>query len=1217
MARERLILTEKTAKIAESLEQKDSSIVLDQLKNVFAKVLQGFEVKWLGKQIDDLKIKEDAGSLTDPDKDLLGQLTKIFTAKKTEISIEVEEVFESIQAGRTVDAKNKARLITNKFGRDDVEYVADPTKMAEVLKVSEAIVEAGNSISNQDRVGVTESAFVAGAMVSGEKKHKEIVGKRTEAPIMSEVDEVVVRVGRSGTRKTFTQALAEAKNSGPKPKVELKDSVPAGPDRAKLNNQVFRGARNNSSWEIVNELIENGDTKIKEIIDKANLTKQQADFLLDVGNDLEKIETRLVEARLKEMTNKLDPTLRATRASKVKIAGVEVLHFSGPRKRRLERIVPLLNVERQDLDNIRVIMEAVSPGSNIANVASAEYIEANNIWTEYKNWHDKYGKFEEGVDQLKSRVEGRNMKQMFKDDDQSSVRGGIENQKATWTVMKNYIAGYNKDGSPKYTEEGNRLMELMKDLPMRLDEDGRLIPETLEQYVGRMNMEKRGPSMPGRERQELEALKLRMSPEDFRVEIKKRVVDSIKGIFSTGDSSRAPNNQPISWQLNDDLSMLDKSMDGDFRDLWMARLSSYDANIFMGTVETYDDFAKVASFLPREYLSILWEDKVELGTFTDIHGNKTHFELDFQGLRTTLSDTAPGEVDRSNIWLTKILDTDDMWGKYQGLKQFMAFKLAEQIGVRIEYHKGGTFTIHQDDMDKAQFVTADGQRINLMQLVGLNNDGSAMAPDSLEYQKIEDYDLYKEWGFFLNQPLIDMDLNLDSVELERGGGKKGKWRNLSNGLRKVHGAAMNDYLKWKHMGMPIGRDDGDSYWRSFLAWKLLDKNDEGTMTFLEPLRKKLEEKGITGDAQKKFFELFEHVVYMPERWKIQSVGGTKSGGLKSVAEIRHYSSKEYVDMQKYFLDFSAAGGASFDWGEILKLMGTNTGGIHTGEAGFQMFLQNFDLNRMITRKGLSHNLWFDFIKYTGTSSEYWKVLTQEVVHPGDPKLHGQLATIIEGYLGDLKEVKAKELMVRHGRYAQSDVDGYDTFVEKNSNGKIIKEDTVPWKIPKDSDELLDATQVAEAEKLGHTVLSDGRVVDENGRRIYRRGHFGFFKDILNPFAKKGFGSPYGRRNFGAESWKRRREMLYKQLNSGLMSPEAWEVENRRFQAELFLGVKLDWDKPVSVEEVKKKFKEKPILFFRLPYNLIRGLFVNSPVELGDLFAFLEPLNKEVGRQFSK
>lgn len=1210
MARERLILTEKTAKIAESLEQKDSSVVLDQLKNAFTRVLQGFEVKWLGKQIDDLKIKEEAGNLNDDDKDLLSQLTKVFIAKKTEISIEVDEVFENIQSGRVVDAQSKARLITNKFGRDDVEYVADPTKMTEVLKVSEALVEAGGSIANQDKVGATESAFVAGAMVSAEKKQKEIVGKRTESPIMAEIDEVVVRVGRSGTRKTFSQALNEAKNSGPKPKVELKDSVVTSADKSKLKNQVFRGVRNNSSREVVRELIDNGDAKIKEIIDKVNLTKQQADFLLDVGNDLENIETRLVEARLKEITNKIDPALRATRASKVKIAGVEVLHFSGARKKRLERIVPLLDVERNDTDNIRIIMEAVSPGANISDITSAEYTEANNIWMEYKGWNDKYGKFEEGVGQLKSRVEARNMKHVFKNSDQSDVRGGDGIQRAMWTTMKEYIIGHNSDGSPIYSEEGKKTWELLKSLNPRIDENGRLIPETFEQYVTRMNLEGRGPTMPGTERHELEAMRDKMDPEIFRQEVKRRIVDSIKGIFSTGDSSRAPNNQPISWKLNDDLSMLDKSMDGDFRDLWMARLSSYDANIFMGTVETYDDFAKVASFLPREYLSILWEDKIELGTFTDIHGNKTHFELDFQSLRTTLSDTAPGEVDRSTIWLTKILDTDDMWGKYQGLKQLMAFKLAEQIGVRIEYHPDGTFTINPADIDKAQFVTADGQRINLMQLVGLKNDGSAMLPDSIEYQKIEDYDLYKEWGFFLNQPLIDMDLNLDSVELERGGGKKGKWRNLSNGLRKVHGAAMNDYLKWKHMGMPVGRDDGDSYWRSFLAWKLLDKNEEGTMTFLEPLRKKLEEKGITGDAQKKFFELFEHVVYMPERWKIQSVGGTKSGGLKSVAEIRHYTPKEYTDMQKYFNNFSAAGGATFDWGELLNLMGTNTGGIHTGEAGFQMFLQNFDLNKMITRRGLSHNLWFDFIKYTGTSSEYWKALTQEVVHPGDPKLHGQLATIIEGYLGDLKEVKAKELMIRHGRYAQSDVDGYDTFVEKDANGKIIKEDTVPWKIT-------NATDQVEAEKMGYTVLSDGRVVDENGRRVYRRGHFGFFKDVLNPFAKKGFGSPYGRRNFGAESWKRRREMLYKQLNAGLMSPEAWEVENKRFLAELFLGVKLDWDSPVSVVEIVKKLKERPILFFRMPYNLLRGLLVNSPVELGDVFAFLEPLNKEVSRQFSK
>lgn len=1200
---ERLVLTEKTAKLAESLEKKDSGVVLDQLKGVFTRLLQGFEIKWLGKQIDDLKIKEEAGSLGDDDKNLLTQLTKIFTAKKAEISLEVDDVFEKIRLGKITEAKNGARLITKKFGQDDVEYATDPVKMAEVIKVSNALVEAGQSISGLNQVGEAESAGVAGAMVSGEKKQNEILGQNVEQTIMAEIDEVVVRVGRSGTKRNYKQLLKDAKMSGPVEKVVLKDSVSTGQDRKDLSWKVLRGKKNNLSRNLTKILIEKGDHELVELVNKNDLTSVQADFLLDTANSLQNIESSLRVARFSNMKDKINTTLRASRPSKVKIGGVEVLHFSGNRKKRLERVVPLLSVESDDTENIRIILEAISPGANVNNLATAEYAEARGIWGEYKDWQNKYGKFEDGVGQLKAKIEKRNQKQMFGDVDQSDRRGGRESQKAMWTTMKEYIIGHNKDGTPIYSSEGNKLIELMKDLPMRLDEEGRLVPETLDQYVGRMTREGRGPSMPGRERRELEELRAQMDPEKFRQEVRKRVVDSIKGIFSTGDSSRAPNNQPISWQLNDDLSMLDKAEDGDFRDLWMARLSSYDANIFMGTVETYDDFAKVASFLPREYLAILWEDKIEIGNFTDATGNKVHFKLDSQGLRTTLSDAAPGKS-RDEIWLAQILDTDDMWGKYQGLRQLMAFKLAEQINVKVEYRPDGSFMIDPADVDRANFVTAEGQKISLMQLVGLHDNGTAMSPESPEYQRIEDYDLYKEWGFFLNQPLVDMDLNLDSVELERGGGKKGKWRNLSNGLRKVHGAAMNDYLKWKHMGMPVGRDDGDSYWRSFLAWKLLDKNEQGTMTFLEPLRQKLIQNGITGDAQKKFFELIERVVYLPERWKIQSVGGTKSGGLKSVAEIRQMNASEYAGVQQYFQEFESAGGAAFDWGEIIKMMGVENIGVITGEVGFKTFLKNFDLNRIITRKGLSHNLWFDFIKYTGYSSEYWKALTQEVVHPGDPKLHGQLASIIEGYLGDLKEVKAKELMVRHGRYAQSDLEGYNTFVDESG-----KEDTVPWK-------ATSLSEIAEAQRMGHRVLGDGRVVDENGRRVYRRGHFGFFKDVLNPFAKKGRGSPYIRRNFGGESWKRRRELLYKQLDSGLMSPEAWEVENKRFQVELFFGIKLDWDKPVSREEIIKKMREKPTKLLWMPYTILRGLVINSPVELGDVFAFLEPLNKEIGKQFS-
>lgn len=1210
---ERLVLTEKTAKIAESLEKQDSGAVLDQLKGVFSKILQGFEVKWLGKQIDNLKIKEEAGSLTSDDKDLLGKLTKIFAAKKTEIDIEVGQVFEKISSGRPADAKRNARIMINKFGKDDLEYVSEPDKLRQIEKIAESLVDAGSSIAGAGEVSSRESAHIAGAMVSAEKARKEIVGSRTEQPIMAEIDKVVVRVERAGTKKNYRQSLSEAKSSGPVPKVDLKNSVNPGPERQDLYWKVLGNNEDKASRNMVKLLIEDGDAEIMGIVNKKDLTPQQADFLLDTAGNIENVEKKLKDARFKKMTKQLDPGLRAKRASKVHVAGVEVLHFSGPRRKRLERIVPLLDESKTDSENLKIILEAVSPGANLLSTTSSEYLEASNIWGEYKNWQTKYKKFEDGAAQLREKVEYR-YDQEKSPARQSDRYGGSEKITAMWTTMKEYIVGHNDDGTPIYSPEGIKALEVLKSIPTTVDENGRLVPETFEQYVGRMKAEGRGPSMPGQELQELEIQRSQMNPEEFRQMVKERIKDRIKEIFSTGDSSRAPNNQSISWRLNDDLAMLDKAEDGDYRDLWMARLSSYDANIFMGSVESYDEFAKVASFLPREYLSILWEDKIDLGNFTDSLGNVVKFKLDSRGLRTSLSDAAPGKS-RDEIWLAQILDTDDMWGKYQGLRQFMAFKLGEQIGVRVEYLPDGTFRINPADVDKARFKTAEGQDITLMDLVGLKSDGKAMDSDTVEYRKIEDYDLYKEWGFFLNQPLIDMDLNLDSVELERGGGAKGKWRNLSNGLRKVHGAAMNDYLKWKHMGMPVGRDDGDSYWRSFLAWKLLDKNEQGTMTFLEPLRKKLIEQGVSKDGQKEFFELFERVVYMPERWDIQSVSGTKSGGLKSVAEIRNMTTDEYSNIKKHFQKFNASTNNSFDWGKVLEIMGADVSGNFVGEAGFQMFLKKFDLNRMITRRGLSHNLWFDFVKYTGTSSEYWKTLTQHVVHPGDPKLQGQLATIIEGYLGDLKEVKAKELMVRHGRYAQSNLDGYDTFVDEKG-----KEDTVVWKIevPKNNagiaERLRFEKERSEAAKYGYTVLSNGRVVDKNGRRVYRKGHFGYFKDILNPFAKKAFGSPYVRRNFGAESWKRRRELLYKQLNSGLMSPEAWEVENRRFQAELFLGVQLDWEKPVTLTEIFNKIKKKPSLLLWMPWTLIRGMYVNSPVELGDLFAFLEPLNKEVSKQ---
>jgi hypothetical protein len=1208
---ERLVLTEKQAGVAKSLENKGSDSVMDQLRNVMAKMLQGFEVKWLGQKIDELKVKEEAGTLVDDDRELLSKLTNIFLAKKSEVSSEVDEVFEMIKSGSVRTAKTKAASLVRKYSSDDVEYLADPTKVGEVLKVADAVVDAGSSIANTRLVGGTETAGIAGALVSAEKKQREILGKKVEKSVMEEIDNVVVRVGRLKTKKTFKQALKAAKESGDQKKVELKDSVTPGQNRNQLYNDVLGGRKEIKSRQMSKLLIEEGDKEILEIIRKQNLTQDQADLLLDTAHDLENVENKLDGGRLERMCSRLNPRLKVSRSTSVTVAGVEVLRFSGSRRKRLERVIPLLSIDQDDGENIRIIIQTISPGAGVV-AGSREYIEAANVWQEYKGWQIKFGKFQEGVGQLKSQVENRYQTQLGEDMDESDLLGGkAVVQKAMWTTMKEYTVGHKKDGSPIYSPDGERVAELLSELPMKVDDEGRLVPETFQEFIGRMNKEGRGPRMPGVARQRMEQLRPTMNPEEFRKILRDKVVEDIKGIMSTGDSSRAPNNQSISWELNDYLSLLDRAEDGDFRDLWMARLSAYDANIFMGTVETYDDFAKVAGFLPREYLAILWDDKIEeLGTFTDVLGNQVHFKLDFQSLRTTLSDKAPGKDDRREIWLQQILDTDNLGEKYQGLRQLMAFKLGEQIGVRLEYMPDGTFVINPNDRDRAQFVTAEGQKVSLLQLVGLDDLGKVIPPDSAEYKRIEEYDLYKEWGFFINQPLIDMDLNLDSVELERGGGKKGKWRHLSNGLRKIHGAAMNDYLKWKQMGMPIARDDGDSYWRSFLAWKLLDKNEQGTMTFLEPLRQELITRGIVGDTQKKFFELLERVVYMPERWKIQSVGSSKSGGLKAIADIRNITDDEYNGLREYLNAFNLSGGADFDWSHILRLMGADWGGgPMVGEAGFKMGLKKFDLNKMITRQRLSHNLWFDFIKYSGYSSEYWKVLTTHVVHPGDPKIHAKLADTIEGYMGDLKEVKAKELLVRHGRYAQSNLEGYETFVQLDDKGKIKAEGTEVWKATSDQEKN-------EARSMGYKIESDGTVVDENGRRVYRRGRFGFFKDVFNPFARKGWGSPYVRRGFSAESWKRRRELLYGYLRSGLLSPDAWKVENSRYQTELFLGIEIDSDKPVNFAEVKNQLRKKPWKILLIPYTIMRGILVNSPIDFGDLMAGWGPIGKELGRIFS-
>jgi hypothetical protein len=326
--------------------------------------------------------------------------------------------------------------------------------------------------------------------------------------------------------------------------------------------------------------------------------------------------------------------------------------------------------------------------------------------------------------------------------------------------------------------------------------------------------------------------KYRDIPEGERLEISNKVKEAIKDIIgriqATEDSSRAPNNQPLSWEVNDLMSWLDSKEDANFRTLMQARLASYDQSTILGSIGKKDQFEQVAGFIPREWVAILQKDKNIFGNYLDSNGKLCNYKLDAQDIYAELEDMVPGSSDRENtcIWLV----SEDMELVGLAKRRFMAHMLGKQRGVDFEMTPDGAMRLVNNPGNLARAKSIFGEeRGNIFQEVGLDENGNFFESDE-EYRRFEKFDLFKTQQWFINQSLTRKEIELRGMALE-----KGQMLNQGiNAFRKMYGWEKLNYTASKFMGMTSSRGDirdgqvvggVDDKWRSLPAWKMMSKGE--------------------------------------------------------------------------------------------------------------------------------------------------------------------------------------------------------------------------------------------------------------------------------------------------------------------------------------------------------------------------------------------------------
>ncbi len=1204
------VIIRSAEKAVERVVKRDDDQVIGMVEGLIKKLFLGIDLGSMEKKIKDLQDREAAGALSAQDKEALPQLLKVFTQKRKDVGSRVESLVESVmEAGSLTEAEIKRRALDLiiEVGGSDVVNAPELDLLSNLAKDGLLAIKSiketpGNRTSKRNAakwlIKVRKEQFISkqDKFERGDNKIFEDAGKwaaqsanKQEATTLEEL----AREIESHQNQTPNKSLQE---------LLTLDSAVA--------NDLLVGSTDDIASDI-GMLANNYDRgSIARLIEKAKNTKLDAKektFLHTAITRLSAVTNQLETHKWRkaiENVNGLDVAVRPHGRSEIRMAGVVVDRVGGDLASRIKRAFSWIDFDSSDVTRQQEILQSVGITLD----------QAKDILNNVAEWRAKYGDFALGVESIKSTagraiVKGEDI-DFGEERDIGDVFGETEQMK--WQQL---IAGYDKKtGKAILTKEGEARREQLNAVGLEIDQDGRITRYNTFEEFGKEHLidESRlaGDQQEAlrRMRAEVEEGRRKMAPEDFVNNLKDRIEDKVMEIMRTGDASRAPGNQMVAYELYGLLGYL--KGEGDYKDTWMARLALYDVKMFMSGVEGYEEFAKVASFLPEAYLAILQKDQIDIGMVIDETGAERQLKLNFADLLSMYEEQFPGSNDVRDIWIAKLLGSKNLTEFGLNKRRMMAAALGKQLDIQFEYaNVNGKEVFRQIG---GGMLRREGQEVSLLSLVGLSENGERLAEELRG-----EFDFADEYGWYTDMPMDWMHIHLRSVGLERGGNKGAWWPQLSNGLRKLHGAAQEDYHKNKKMSKKSAVDDVDSGWRSFLAWKLFAAVDERSedMVFFQRVDAKLKEQGVSLSKKKKFYEVLKQIVYLPEKWENFGI----TGELRNVAEVRSLITGNPSEYTKVLGKFKAMDdgsdnfSVSFDWKNVLGEMGyIAVDGVNTkGEAGLKLLIENFNLQRLIDYEGLPHNFWADNIKYTGYASEFWKASVKYGDFPWDPGMQKQLGDIVGQYFGeDGRAWKARQVYTRQTRNAQMQWEGTETYMDEKG-----KETTVMWKIDPEDNSNKANNERADAARRGFRVGADGYVYDQNNQVQYRRGTIKFTDGLFDLFGNPAYGSAAARSGYRTISWKERKNLLKGYLKSSLFTPEQWRIENKRFKYAAYFGAEIPWqvDNP-TLKDVLNYLREKPSRFLALPYTIMRGLWVDLGLEGEDVVNFFSPLGKEVGKQ---
>lgn len=1175
-----------------------------KLFDILKKVFYGVSLEKTEKELGVIQQRAEEGLVDEADQTLLGHLKKVVVEREKTIAKQVGEINEKVKAGDTPEAQRLAAEFLNNYGRhlqgtpegdekfrqlsDLVRGVVDTSAKAEELPEGvlgpddeKKMVTVGFDILNfrdeaKDK-GYTEDRAdnvlkkIDRVMTTARKKAA-IEGEEGLQAILRrarERDERPSTQGKLRDRHTLEVALGQSGITGNKERatMETVDAFNSGDVE-----RLWEGERGREST-----------LGPKDKQDLAQLTEMTSRSLREVKNNMV----------FQEIGNGID-----RKAVTVHVAGEPVeISLVGSARSRVEQISSFLTGDPANRDR------------EIGYIRSASGVNqevAERTWDRLAQWQTGVGEFEKSLERLSNRmygeVEGRRTAQEVG----LLGRKGIEEElgdEGLFGVRSEANLVYEDPAQPGEMRRTSWARARQAELAgIAYDPESEWRTATTETKVAEFRERARrgyADAVAGRAR-EFGGYGRFLPPEAAtwsEETVRDRIRETVFTIMRTQESSRDPKNQTNTWTLYELYSLANAPADA--IEKWTAVLALYDVSMFMGSVEDYEQWAKVTSFMWKEAWEVLEDQKEVL--VTDRVGEEV--TLGFKEIQTLLelrTSTEKAEAgapinerraEARNVWLAEIMKSGDLTELGINKRRFLAVVLANRMGLNLE--------IRGRDK-KLEFVPREGQDVNaelqrrmgvgkkgFMRLLGLDEDGVRLLTtsettargNSKQYVHDEHYDadadLYGDYLWYINNTISFMHMTNRSVEIERGGDGK-FWKYMPNILRKLHGNAMYHYYNQKGMGLnPFLRQMRvvDSFWRSIYGWRIDMGKGVFTKDFADTIFPQF---GNDRNAKRDFNTWFMRAVTTSEQEQFGF------GNILSVSEIRDRENVEKALKEYKF--------GNVEWRDVLKRLGmsdTQLNGNTRGAAGARLFLENFSYG-LFNYDSLDHNTMADYVKYTGVSNKWFNEVQNFINHPNHGNIKA-LQDILTNYhgLGENTEKKAGYLMDTYFRATRTGWE-YETFKTKDEAGVGPS-----------------ANAVEEYRENGDR--KERQVYDEDGNVVYATEKVKWTDGLLSINRPHSKGMPMGRRGYPAKPLVHRKQELYDLLREGALHPGDFNKYMARWRANAWLGI--DWDRDESFLQAVGRQPLKSLLWvFYIP----RGFLVDVlGLKWSELEYFFAPGKEEV------